>query len=71
MSSHDLTVLTLAIPQKQSKGGAHVTQLPSIIANAQPVSMVAVDMDKETIQMRQWPNYKPCNRSKSLLSMNR
>ena len=70
MSSHDLTVLTLAIPQKQqSKGGAHMTQLPSIIANAQAVSMVAVDMDKETIQMRQWP--KPCNRSKSLLSMNR
>ena len=52
MSSHDLTVLTLAIPQKHSKAGAHVTQLPSIIANAQPVSMVAVDMDKETIQMR-------------------
>ena len=46
-----------------------MTQLPSIIANAQPVSMVAVDMDKETIQMRQWP--KPCNRSKSLLTMNR
>lgn len=58
-----------AIPQKQPKGGAHVTQLPSIIANAQPVSMVAVDMEKETIQMRQWP--KPCNRSKSLLNMNR
>ena len=52
MSSHDLTVLTLAIPQKHSKGGAHVTQLPSIIANAQHVSMVVVDMDKETIQMR-------------------
>ena len=46
-----------------------MTQLPSIVANAQAVSMVAVDMDKETIQMRQWP--KPCNRSKSLLSMNR
>lgn len=69
MSLHDLTVLILAIPQKQSRGGAHVTQLPSIIANAQPVSMVAVDMDKETIQMKQWP--KPCNRSKSLLTMNR
>ena len=69
MGSHDLFVLLLAIPQKQSKAGTHVTQLPSIVANAQPVSMVAVDMDKETIQMRQWP--KPCNRSKSLLSMNR
>lgn len=46
-----------------------MTQLPSIIANAQPVSMVAVDMDKETIQMKQWPT--PYNRSKSLLNMNR
>jgi len=67
MLSHD--DVTVAIPQKPSKGGTHLTQLPSIIANAQPVSMVAVDMDKETIQMKQWPT--PYNRSKSLLNMNR
>ena len=64
-----MIIIPLAITQKQSKGAAHVTQLPNIINNAHPVSMVAVDMDKETIQMRQWP--KPYNRSKSLLNINR